>query len=130
MASKAARDLRLVDPGAFNDRRTPEVMLYAPGSDQHAARPYAWVYGADYRVNMKLPDFPRLPTYVVNGYGAVQPFHLEVFCEKSTMNDVLAPLCERYGANLQTGAGEMSITATLALVHRIQQAGKPARILY
>ena len=46
------------------------------------------------------------------------------------MNDVLAPLCERYGANLQTGMGEMSITATLALVHRLQQANKPARILY
>ena len=46
------------------------------------------------------------------------------------MNDVLEPLCKRYGANLQTGLGELSITATLALAHRLQQANKPARILY
>src|SRR5437879_12646641 len=46
------------------------------------------------------------------------------------MNDVLEPLCKRYGANLQTGLGELSITATLALAHRLQEANKPARILY
>ena len=32
--------------------------------------------------------------------------------------------------NLQTGLGELSITATLALVHRLEQALKPARIFY
>jgi hypothetical protein len=46
------------------------------------------------------------------------------------MNDVLIPLCQGYGANLQTGLGELSITATLSLVQRLQQAKKPARILY
>jgi hypothetical protein len=46
------------------------------------------------------------------------------------MNDVLGPLCQGYGMNLQTGLGELSITATLALVHRLQEAGKPARIFY
>src|SRR5947199_9661088 len=46
------------------------------------------------------------------------------------MNDVLKPLCERYRANLQTGLGELSITATLACCQRLQQAGKPARLLY
>jgi hypothetical protein len=46
------------------------------------------------------------------------------------MNDVLEPLCQSYGMNLQTGLGELSITASLALVHRLQEAGKPARIFY
>ncbi len=46
------------------------------------------------------------------------------------MNDVLIPLCRQYGAVLQTGLGELSITATLAAVSRLQQAEKPARILY
>ena len=45
-------------------------------------------------------------------------------------NDVLEPLCQHYGMNLQTGLGELSITATLALVHRLQEAGKSARIFY
>ncbi len=129
LASKAARYLRLVDPGAFDDRRTPSVMLYA--SDRSIGTPEVFASGQTYSLSkMKLPDFPQLPSYSIYGYESPQPYHLEVWCEKSTMNDVLSPLCERYGANLQTGMGEMSITATLALVHRLQQANKPARILY
>jgi hypothetical protein len=46
------------------------------------------------------------------------------------MNDVLLPLCQQYGAVLQTGLGELSITATLAAVRRLQQADRPARIFY
>ena len=128
LASKAARYLRLVNPEAFNDRRTPDVLVFA---DHDEPDPAIRVYGS-YRLRdlFQFPDFPDPPYYSVSGYRAVQPYHLEVWCEKSTMNDVLAPLCQRYNANLQTGMGEMSITATLALVHRLQQAEKPARILY
>jgi hypothetical protein len=128
LASKAARYLRLVDPEAFNDRRTPDVILYA--KDWHSSSPDVWVYNPSHKLDMKLPEFPPLPAYSVGGYEANQPYHLEVWCEKSTMNDILIPLCQQYQANLQTGMGEMSITATLALVHRLSQAGKPARILY
>ena len=46
------------------------------------------------------------------------------------MNDVLLPLCQRYGANLQTGLGELSITASLAVVQRLAEVGKPTRIFY
>ncbi len=127
-ASKAARYLELVDPEAFNDRRTPETMIYATPSYSNDPRVYVNAYLS--RNAARLPDFPDVPDYSVSSYHAEQPYHLEVWCEKSTMNDVLAPMCERYGANLQTGQGEMSITATLALVRRLQEAGKPARILY
>jgi hypothetical protein len=127
LASKAARYLELVDPAAFNDRRTPETMIYA--TDQSAS-PYVGINAYLSRAGLKLPDFPDLPDYWVSGYYPEQPYHLEVWCEKSTMNDVLSPLCESFAVNLQTGMGEMSITATLALVHRLQQANKPARILY
>ncbi len=120
IASKAARYLRLVDPAAFNDRRSPEVQIYAP--DDYPYDPSVYVYNSSYNLGMKLPGFPDLPSFSVNDYRASQPYHLEVWCEKSTMNDVLAPMCERYGANLQTGMGEMSITAVLALAHRLQQA--------
>lgn len=127
MASKAARYLQLVDPANFNDRRSPDVIAYAR---HQPSQPDVQVYGRLYGSNVNFPEFPDLPSYSVRGYGAEQAYHLEVWCEKSTMNDVLVPLCERYGANLQTGLGELSITATLALVRRIQDAGKPARIFY
>ena len=127
LASKCARYLELVNPAAFNDRRTPETLVYA---SDHGSSPWVYVNGSLPDAGLELPPFPDLPDYSVYGYHGNQPYHLEVWCEKSTMNDVLAPLCKGYGANLQTGMGEMSITATLALVKRLQAADKPARIFY
>ncbi len=127
MASKAARYLGLVDPGAFVDKRNPDPELYVP---QPVAGPFISIDGDLWAGDMELPDFPELPDYALSNYVGTQPYHLEVWCEKSTMNDVLIPLCQRYGANLQTGVGELSITATLAMVRRLEASGKPARIFY
>jgi intein/homing endonuclease len=77
LASKAARYLRLVDPGAFNDRRNPDPVVYA-SSRSHA--PEVYVSGRLYASDVQLPDFPDLPGYQVSGYHAQQPYHLEVWC--------------------------------------------------
>jgi hypothetical protein len=127
LASKAARYLQLVDPEAFVDRRNPEAVVYA---SRRTPEPEVWATSRLWGSQLRLPDFPDLPAYRVSGYEPAQAFHLELWCEKSTMNDVLAPLCQHYGMNLQTGLGELSITATLALVHRLQEVGKSARIFY
>src|SRR5438034_6721900 len=127
MASKAARYLQLVDPAAFSDRRNDDPVVYAPSS---VSTPPIPVYGNLWRSSLQLPDFREVPEYGTSGFQRVQRYHIDVWCEKSTMNDVLLPLCERYQANLQTGSGELSITATLALAHRLQQANRPARIFY
>jgi len=127
LASKAARYLRLVDPGAFVDRRNDGVVEFAThgGSD-----PEVYLDGYVGRYDYGFPAFPDLPGYKVAGFRGEQAYHLEVWCEKSTMNDVLLPLCEFYGANLQVGSGELSITSTLSLVQRLERANKPARIFY
>lgn len=59
-----------------------------------------------------------------------QPYMLEIWCEKSTMNDVLEPICDKYGMNLVTGLGELSITAVRLLMERVEAADKPTRIFY
>jgi hypothetical protein len=127
MASKAARYLELVDPGAFVDRRNPEAAIHLP---QAPGEPALYVDDGLWGGQTQLPDFPDLPSYDIGNYAGQQRYHLEIWCEKSTMNDVLEPLCARYGANLQTGVGELSVTATLALVRRLEASGKPARIFY
>jgi len=127
MASKAARYLQLVDPAAFSDRRNDDPVICASSS---APNPRIALYGNLWQESTQLPPFPDLPSYETRGFHGAQRYHLEVWCEKSTMNDVLVPLCQQYGANLQTGSGELSITATLALAHRLQAAGKAARIFY
>ena len=63
-------------------------------------------------------------------HGSQQRLIYKVWAEKTTMNDVLEPLCRRYQANLITGMGFMSITAVVDLLARIRQIGKPGRILY
>jgi len=126
-ASKAARYLGYVDAAAFVDRRNPEALTFVP------AAPGAYEIGVSNELYFDLPempDFPQLPQYDVSGFIVDQPYHIEVWAEKSTMNDVLIPLCRRYGAVLQTGLGELSITASLAAVQRVIARGKPARIFY
>ncbi|RLI50134.1 MAG: hypothetical protein DRP09_20190 [Candidatus Thorarchaeota archaeon] len=129
MASKSARYLGTVEPDAFVDRRNPDPHIYT----QHQYDPTPRYNLAEWKgLQVDLPQFPDVPSFTVAGYdgGDLQPFHLEIWCEKSTMNDVLTPLCEKYSVNLVTGAGEMSITSALEVVRRIQEANRPARILY
>jgi hypothetical protein len=127
MASKAARYLGLVDASAFVDRRNAEAVVYA---QQQEGEPRVSVSAYLSSYNFQLADFPDLPYYSLSDYVADQRYHLEIWCEKSTMNDILLPLCKRYQANLQIGSGELSITAALSLVQRLQQANRPARIFY
>jgi hypothetical protein len=126
-ASKAARYLEMVDPAAFVDRRNPEPRLFAVDEENEPAVEVenSLIYGSP-----ELPDFPEPPSYTLTGFTSPQPFHLEIWCEKSTMNDVLLPLCSAYEVNLVTGLGELSITASLAVARRIYESDKPARIFY
>jgi hypothetical protein len=123
-ASKMARYLNLVDPAAFVDRRNPEPHVYLHNNE---TEPTINVYGDAWDA-ASLPDFPDLPTYSIEDYRGSQRYHIEIWCEKSTANDVLMPLCSQYGANLVTGLGEMSITAVMDLTRRMNH--RPVRIFY
>jgi hypothetical protein len=122
IASKCARYLDWVDPAAFVDRRNPDPQLHA--DYLQTPRPDYWLNDPDW-AGLDLPRF------FADGYeGNLQPYHLEVWVEKTTMNDVLSPICRQYSTNLVTGAGEMSITAALDLVERVRVAARPCRIFY
>lgn len=130
MAAKLARYLGYVNPEAFVDRRNPDPHLHAQYPSWIDPTPRFGVY-SNWGWDVSLPDFPELPSFGVHGYeGNLQPYHIEIWSEKTTVNDVLIPLCQLYEANYVAGAGEMSITAALALVERIEEADRPARIFY
>lgn len=132
-AGKYARHLGLVDPAAFVDRRNPEPYIYmnAPVGEP------GWDY---FFGDWNLPEIPTrlstmldMPELYATGYeyeDGLQPYHVEVWCEKSTMNSELLPVCERLAANFIPGVGEMSITSVVRLLDRVRRLGKPARILY
>jgi hypothetical protein len=59
-----------------------------------------------------------------------QRYHVEIWAEKSTQNDILVPLAEQYKVNLVTGVGEMSLTACDELIKRADASERHVRILY
>src|SRR5690606_38404603 len=76
-------------------------------------------------------DLPNPPAFYIEGYDYIQqPYLVEIGAEKTTMNDILIPIADKYGANIVTGAGEPSITAVIAFLKRVEQHDIPARILY
>lgn len=126
-ASKMARYLTLVDPAAFVDRRNHAPIINA-SNDEIA--PSIEISSSGYSQDSDLPEFPSLPNYDVYSFYGKQNYLLEIWCEKTTMDDELIPICQEYGVNLVRGVGEMSITATLELTNRIAADGRPARIFY
>lgn len=145
-AAKWARYLDLVPADQFVDRRNPDAIIHS-----RFCQPGHWMYddptpeisiteGTSFEPYTvpALPDLPELPrnlpdmpNFSILGYaGMQQPYLVEVWAEKTTMNDVLLPLCQEYGINLVTGAGELSITAVIQFLKRVEEAGRPARILY
>lgn len=136
-ASRAARYLELVDPLAFVDRRNPAPHLFASGPATVAA-PTVAIEAPFFSlpsINADLADdvWLNLPTASVMGYdyaGTDQPYHLELWIEKTTMDDVLIPVCQTYAINLQTGAGFQSVTNVIKMLQRMADAEKPARIFY
>lgn len=137
-AACSARYAGLVDPKDFDDRRNPEPMLFlAERVDEPSVSiigesidDFDMLYSAGLRVELPrfvVPD--SLPTPSLDISAPFQwPFHLEVWCEKSTVNDVLEPLGRQFGLNVQTGVGEISVTRCEQLVERA--GDRPVRILY
>jgi hypothetical protein len=140
-ASKWARYMGLVPMDALVDHRNPQAIVFA---NFYAAEGPDFSIDADIEFELgryKLPELPKLPalpddlppvpTFEVAGYeNAQQSTLIEVWVEKSTMNDVLEPICRRYGANLVTALGEFSISAVADFLKRVRQANRAARILY
>lgn len=120
-AGKAARYLGYVPMNGIVDNKNPNPHIHANYLDEEPG------------FRLYIPDlaFPHVWVDGIENVNA-QPYHLEVWCEKSTMNDVLLPICQRFNANLVTFEGEVSITAVCVnLMQRIQDSGeKPTRIFY
>lgn len=149
-AAKSARYLNLVPIDAFVDNRAKEVTFsfYAlwPRPDDwnyEDPTPGYHLYEDEYDTpwQHELPDLPlledlpgieTLPYMEVTGYdnGIQQPYHIEIWVEKSEGDDVFLPLCARYGVNFVPGVGDMSITTTYRFCERVREANRPAKLLY
>lgn len=137
-ASATARAMGLVDPTTVVDRRNPPPNLH-PADPRPTPHPRAEHWGApSWSVPVVDTDLASDAYYPiglpeVDGYDYQledQPVLVEVWVEKSTMNDILLPLCRGLGANLVATIGFASITSAVDLLRRAREADKPARVLY
>lgn len=127
-ASGDARDLDLVPARAFVDRRNDDPIVYLRGSG-FDPEVDVWPKSPLADVSFDMPYLPALHLQA-DGIKISQRFHLEIWAEKTTVNDILLPLAQQYGLNIITGAGELSKTACVAAVDRARLSGRPMRILY
>ena len=133
-AGRDARYLGLIPRGPIIDRRNPEPMIYIADEELKAAV----ISGSSgWLESLSLDDLPEpklwLPGGVVEPPVIPQRYHLEMFCEKSTANDILFPLGEQNRVNVVTGVGEMSLTRVEELIERIRtigRTGRRVRIIY
>jgi hypothetical protein len=124
-ASLDARYLGLVPANDLVDRRNAEPVINASNEEEEAAA-LAFTGGL---LEHEPPGF-EVPQLTVEPPKIPQRFLVEIWCEKSTMNDILMPLGERYGINIITAVGEMSLTRCVELVARTEESQRPVRILY
>jgi hypothetical protein len=130
-AATAARYLGLVPFDGFVDARNPETEVYVPGWEGYPRVLVDMLDGVLFGgPTLRLPDLPDLPTLALINFRGRQRHHVEIWAEKTTMHDVLRPLCRRYQVNLLAASGQLSITQVYKAACRIRDDGRPARILY
>jgi hypothetical protein len=122
-ASLIARYLGLIPARDLADQRNDEARIYS--EDEEDTGSIVPIGGLNEYV---VPAF-ETPCLGIAPPTIPQRFHIELWCEKSTMNDVLDPLAQRYGINFVPGIGEQSLTRCVNLVDRAKE-GRPVRILY
>lgn len=123
----AARYLDLVPSDRFVDRRN-EILIVNADFKPDVAPKIEVDDGED--LDLCLPDELSPPDLRLRDFLAQQRYLIEVWVEKSTINDILEPVAKRYGCNLIVGKGEESKTRCDDAVTRALNAGRPMRILY
>ena len=132
-AIKDARYLGLIPARMIIDRRNPEPTINFDSDEDVGAEieishgaVAQFAFGRDYRA----PGYylPRARLVQEPSFGL--RYHLEIWIEKSTQNEVLLPLGREYGINVVTFIGEVSTTRCEELVRRAVESGRPVRILH
>lgn len=127
-----ARYLGLIEIGAMVDRRAPRPQLllsehqsYSSDDGFSVTTPETWA------ATIGEPEFPDPPRIVAHSLQVPQRYHLEVWVEKSDVEDVVLPLARRYGFNYVPLLGQSGLTPCHSLVLRAKHnGGRPVRIFY
>jgi hypothetical protein len=118
VAAKAARWLGYVPWRRIVDQRNAAPVVVVRDADP--PRPYITA-----GVEVEIPDADEFePAVRIKGFTGVQPVKLVIYGEKASLEPVLGPIAERYGADLYLQTGEISDTRVFEMASRAEADGR------
>ena len=130
-AARDARYLGLVPIEDFIDRRNDRAIEFSFDTGKDATLSVSEPSTLFSRFSSELSVWlPRAAEFEFSLAAINQRYQVELWCEKSTVNDVLIPLAREYQLNVVAAKGEISLTHCHQLVERAKARGRPVRILY
>ena len=120
-----ARYQGIGDWGDLIDRRHPDPIDFADYESYDSEAFFTASHFSD--VGLRETFLTGAPSFSPVGLGT---YHLEVWVEKASMNEILTPTVTQYGAVLQPLVGESSLERVTGAIQRIMAIGKPTRIFY
>jgi len=123
-ASKYARWLAYIPFDQIIDQRNaaPIIRIYEPPNP---------VPFLNVGIHIEIPDADDIiPKLGLAGFAGTQPYKLVMVGEKSSLDDVLAPIAERFQADLYLPAGDISDTYIYRMAQIGAEDGRPMRVLY
>jgi len=124
LACKYARYLGTVPMDVFVDRRNPNPTINARYWDNEDIQ--------DRIDDISAREVAKIvsQSFLIYNQQLAQPYHIELWNEKSAVLDITSPIARRFYVNEVWGLGELSITQVNLLMKRIMTANKPVRIFY
>jgi hypothetical protein len=121
-AAKAARWLRYVPFAQITDQRNAEPVI------REFKHPEPGAYLST-DLDIEIPDDIE-PVLYTRDFRGVQPYHLVIIGEKSSLADDLGPIADAFAADLYLPTGEMSDTLIYRIGETAAADGRPMVVLY
>lgn len=134
-ASDYARYIGLVDFDQIEDHKNEGVIvqtIYEPDKVYTDLRIFSRSFTIGKITDLRdiIADNAFLSNVLKYDVQSRQPYHIEIWVEKSTLNDILIPLAKKVGATLVLASGQFSLTNVKDFFKRIENASKPVRLFY
>jgi hypothetical protein len=123
---KGARWLGYVPFDRITDRRNPDPVIHRFRSESRepiALQSSSSVGGL--QVYEPAVTYVSEPHANLFGFGAEQPYALAIFGEKSSLEEVLLPIAQRYDADLYLSSGDASDTHVHQIAKDAHEDGRP-----
>jgi hypothetical protein len=123
-AAKAARWLGYIPFDQIVDQRNAEPVI----REFRQPDPYPYMTVG---LEVEIPGADEItPRLGVADFRGVQPYHLVLIGEKSSLGDVLGPIAQAHEADLYLPTGEPSDTLLYRMAASAVQDGRPMAVLY